>query len=58
MKAIRLLMGLPRISHTAEAFLGFKHTPPQKIFNVIQFLFQKISETQILETEMIFIFLE
>ena len=32
-KAIRLLMGLPRITRTAEAFLGFEHTPLQKIRN-------------------------
>ena len=32
-KAIRLLMGLPRISHTAEAFwaLNNEHNPLQKI---------------------------
>jgi len=76
-KAIRLLMGLPRISHTVEAFWALNKLPFRKlgIFNVIKFLFQlrgdqlpqnlkkilyyqKISKTQILETETIFIFLD
>ena len=76
-KAIRLLMGLPRISHTAEAFWALNTLPFRElgIFNVKKLLFQlkrdqfpptfkkdfilsKISKTQILETEMIFIFLE
>ena len=41
-KAIRLLMGLPRISHTAEAFWALNILPFRKlgIFNVIKFLFQ------------------
>ncbi len=39
-KAIRLLMGLPRISHTAEAFWALNILPFRKlgIFNVIKFL--------------------
>ena len=41
-KAIRLLMGLPRISHTAEAFWALNILPFRKlgIFNVRKFLFQ------------------
>ena len=42
-KAMRLLMGLPRISHTAEAFWALNILPFRKleIFNVIYtFLFQ------------------
>ena len=41
-KAIRLLMGLLRISHTAEAFWALSILPFRKlgIFNVIKFLFQ------------------
>ena len=41
-KAIRLLMGLPRISHTAEAYWALNILPFRKlgIFNVIKFLFQ------------------
>ena len=41
-KAIRLLIGLPRISHTAEAFWALNILPFRKlgIFNVINFLFQ------------------
>ena len=54
-KAIRLLMGLPRISHTAEAFWALNILPPT--FKKILY-YQKLSKTQILETEMIFIFLE
>jgi len=76
-KDICLLLGLPRINHTAGAFWALNILPFRKlgIFNVIKFLFQfkedqlpptfkkisnhqKISKTQILETEMIFIFLE
>ena len=76
-KAINLLMGLPRISPTAEAFWAWNILPFRKlgIFNVIKFLFhfketnypqhikgfqtiKKISKTQILDTEKIFIFLE
>ena len=38
-KAIRLLMGLPRISHTAEAFWALNILPIRKlgIFNVIKY---------------------
>ena len=41
-KAGRLLMGLPRISHTAEAFWDLNILPSRKlgIFNVITCLFQ------------------
>jgi len=41
-KAIRLLMGLPRICHTAEAFWALNILPFRKlgIFNVIKFVFQ------------------
>jgi len=41
-KAIRLLMGLPRISHTAEAFWALNILPFRKLgdFNVIKFVFQ------------------
>ena len=41
-KAIRLLMGLPRISHTAEVFwaLNILHFRKLGIFNVIKFLFK------------------
>ena len=41
-KAIRLLMGLPNRSHTAEAFWALNILPFRKlgIFNVIKFLIQ------------------
>ena len=41
-KDIRLLMGLPRIFHTAEAFWALNILPFRKLgfFNVIKFLFQ------------------
>ena len=41
-KDICLLMGLPRISHTAEAFWALNILPLRKlgIFNVIKILFQ------------------
>ena len=41
-KTIRLLMGLPRISHTAEAFWALNTLPFRKlgISNLIKFLFQ------------------
>ena len=41
-KTIRLLMGLPRISHTVEAFCALNMLPFRKlgIFHVIKFLFQ------------------
>ena len=41
-KAIRLLIGLPRTSHTVEAFWTLNILPFRKlgIFNVIKFLFQ------------------
>ena len=62
-KSIRLLMGLPRISHTAEAFwtyvmkflIQFKGDQLPPTFKKDSY-YQKISKTQILETEMIFIF--
>jgi len=41
-KAIRCSLGLPRISHTAEAFWALNMLPFRNlgIFNVIKFLFQ------------------
>jgi len=41
-KAIRRSLGLPRISHTAEAFWALNILPFRNlgIFNVIKFLFQ------------------
>ena len=51
-KAIRLLMGLPRISHTAEAFWALNPRHLKKISH-----YQKISKTQIIESVMIFKFL-